>query len=354
MVGKAEAQKRADRVRAFREELAELEREGALTLDEAQRAGLESHLLRLSAELAERFDIDTTEGQKQISWGMRIASTLGGAALCAAVVMFFHRYWGALGVPIQVGLLIATPLLMLAATEMAARRERTLYYASLFSLVAFGAFVVNLNVLGSVFNLTPGRAALLAWGLFGLAVAYTYRLRLVLSAGVLCLMAYVATCLAAWSGDYWLSFIERPENLLPGSLFAVAVPALGLHRSRREFDAVYRLLGLVTLFLALLILSEMGEQSYLPWPGARTEVLYQLTGFAAGGLALWLGVRRGWAVVAYLAAGFLLILMYLRCYHWWWDWMPGWLFFLLLGLISIALLAVFRILRARVTEAVAP
>jgi hypothetical protein len=31
--------------------------------------------------------------------------------------------------------------------------------------------------------------------------------------------------------------------------------------------------------------------------------------------------------------------------------MPGWLFFLLLGLIFIALLAGFRILRARVTEA---
>ncbi|MCX6631486.1 MAG: hypothetical protein NTW28_28060, partial [Candidatus Solibacter sp.] len=216
-----------------------------------------------------------------------------------------------------------------------------------------GAFVVNLNVLGSVFNLTPGRAALLAWGLFGLAVAYTYRLRLVLSAGVLCLMAYAATWPAVWAGTYWMSFIERPENLLPGSLSALAVPALGLHRSRREFDAVYRLLGLATLFLALLILSEVGEQSYLPWPGVRTEVLYQLAGFAAGGLALWRGVRFGWAGVAHLAAGFLLILMYLRCYHWWWDWMPGWLFFLLLGLVAMALLAVFRILRARGTEAAA-
>lgn len=311
-------------------------------------------MLHLSAELAQRFDIDTTEGQKRISWGMRIASTLGGAALCAAVVMFFERYWGVFGLTTQVGLLVAAPLLMLAATEIAVRRERTPYYTSLFSLVAFGAFVVNLTTLGAVFNLTPGRSALLAWGLFGLAVAYTYGLRLILSAGILCLIAYLASWMPALAGTYWSSFMERPESLLPGSLLALAVPVLGLHRNRREFDAVYRLLGLVTIFIAVLILSEAGAQSYLPIPVARTEVLYELIGFAAGGLALWLGVRRGWAAQAYIAAGYLLILMYMRCYHWWWDWMPGWLFFLVLGLISIALLALFQMLRARVTKVVAP
>ena len=72
---KVAAQLRADRIRAFREELAELEREGALTLDAGQRATLDSHLQRTLAALAERFDVDTTESQKQISWGMRIAST---------------------------------------------------------------------------------------------------------------------------------------------------------------------------------------------------------------------------------------------------------------------------------------
>ena len=107
-VDKRRAQQRADRIRAFREELVELEKEGALTLDAAQRAGLEDHLQRTLAAMAERFDVDTTESQKQISWGMRIASTLGGLALCAALVLFFLRFWGFLSIPVQVALLAVT------------------------------------------------------------------------------------------------------------------------------------------------------------------------------------------------------------------------------------------------------
>ena len=136
LAGKREAQQRADRIHAFREELAELEHEGALTLDAAQRAALESHLQRTLAALAERFDIDTTESQKGISWGMRVASTLGGLALCAALVLFFLRFWGLLGIPAQVAVLVVTgghgvrrppradPLLRLAAQPRHLRRVR--------------------------------------------------------------------------------------------------------------------------------------------------------------------------------------------------------------------------------------
>jgi hypothetical protein len=58
--------------------------------------------------------------------------------------------------------------------------------------------------------------------------------------------------------------------------------------------------------------------------------------------------------VVNLAAAFFVILLYLRVYHWWWDWMPGYVFFLLIGLISIGLLALFRKLRTRTGEAVQP
>ena len=210
---RSEAQQRADRIRAFREELAELKCEGALTLDAAQRAALENHLQRTLATLAERFDVDTTESQKQIAWGMRIASTLGGLALCAAVVLFFHSFWGFLSIPAQVAVAVMTPLLLLAATEFAARRERTLYYASLLSLVTFGAFVLNLNVLGSIFNLTPSPTALLAWGAFGLLLAYTFHLRLPLAAGLVCLVAYLAASFSSWWSGHWLSFPEKAREL---------------------------------------------------------------------------------------------------------------------------------------------
>lgn len=348
--GKREAQQRADRIRVFREELAELERLGALTLDPEQRATLDSHLERMLADLSERFDIDTSESQKQISWGMRIASTLGGLALCAAVVLFFQRFWASLGIPAQVVALASTPILMLGATESAAHRERTGYYASLLSLVAFGAFVLNLTVLGSIFNLTPSSNALLAWAVFGLLLAYTYRLQLALTAGLICVLGYLAASLSSWLGAHWLSFPERPENFVLGGLLLIAVPTIPLHRRYSEFDWQYRGVGLATLFLAILILSEAGATSYLPMRESAVEALYQAAGFGASGLALWLGIRARFAGIANLSAAFFTVLLYLRLYHWFWDWMPGYLFFLMIGSISIGLLVLFRRLRNRMAE----
>lgn len=352
--GRREAQQRADRIRAFRAELAELRREGALTLDPAQSSALESHLQRTLTTLAERFDIDSTESQKQISWGMRIASTLGGLALCAAVVLFFYRFWGGLGIPGQVGVLVVTPLLVLAATEFAARRERTPYYTSLFALVAFGAFVLNLNVLGSIFNLTPSPHGLLAWGIFALVPAYAYHLRLPLAAGLVCLVSYTAASFSSWWGGQWQFFPEKPENFLLGGLILIAVPAFRFHRRYAEFDWLYRGFGLLTLFVAILILSEVGALSYLPVRTSTIEVVYQVAGFAAASLAVWMGIRARLAHVANLAAAFFTLLLYLRFFHWWWDWMPGYVFFLIIGLISIGLLALFRKLRTRAAEAVQP
>lgn len=349
-----EAQQRADRIRAFRAELAELQREGALTLDPAQIAALESHLQRTLTALAERFDIDSTESQKQISWGMRIASTLGGLALCAAVVLFFYRFWGVLGIPGQVAVLAVTPLLMLAATEFASRRERTPYYTSLFALVAFGAFVLNLNVLGSIFNMTPSRNALLLWGVFALLLAYAYRLRLPLAAGLVCLVGYLSASFASWWGWHWLSTTERPESFLPAGLMLIAVPSFRFHRRYAEFDWLYRSLGLLTLFLAILDLSESGGHSFLPVRASAIEVMYQLVGFVAAGLTVWVGIRARLAHIVNLAAAFFVIFLYVRFYDWWWEWMPGYLFFLIIGLVSIGLLALFRIVRMRATAAVRP
>ena len=89
ITSKREAQQRVDRIRAFRQELARLEREKVLTLSGEQRQGLEASLDQELEALAQRFDVDVTESHKQISWGMRIASTIGGLALCAAVFLFF-------------------------------------------------------------------------------------------------------------------------------------------------------------------------------------------------------------------------------------------------------------------------
>ena len=86
-----EAQKRADRIALFRTELAELEREKGLILSAEHRSHLEDHLDRLLFGFRRQFGVDATDSARRVSWGMRVASLLGGAALLAATVLFLHR-----------------------------------------------------------------------------------------------------------------------------------------------------------------------------------------------------------------------------------------------------------------------
>jgi uncharacterized membrane protein len=348
--GRAEAQRRANRIQAFREELEALEREGALILSPEQRSALEHHLAGTLAELSRRFDVDATESQKQISWGLRIVSTLGGLAFCAAVFLFFYRFWGLLSTPAQVAVLALAPALAVAATHVAARKERTLYYAALLSMVAVASFILDLTALGQIFNLIARPAALLAWGAFALAIAYSYGLRLPLAAGLVCALGYVAASLAELNGAYWLSFVERWEQILLPGLLVAAVGLTTAHRARPEFPPVYRLIGLLAVFLSILSLSR-GEPSYLPIQPNRAKVLYEALGFVAAGGAVWLGIRRHWAGVVNLGATSFAIFLFSKYFDWWWEWMPKYVFFFVVGLTAVLLMVLFRKLRARIREA---
>lgn len=345
-----QAQSRADRIRAFTDELSALEREGVAVPAEARRR-IEAHHAAVLARFAEQYDIDISSGQKRLSWGMRIASFLGALALSAALFFFFYRFWGALGTGVQVALLIAAPLLATIGVEIAARRERSLYFASLVALVAVAAFVLNLSVLGQIFNITPTQNAFLAWGGFALLLAYGYGLRLILVAGITSLLGYLSATVGTWSGAYWLSFGERPENFLLGGalLFAVGL----LPQARAGFAAVYRVYGLLVAFIAILILSNWGRISYLPWSSTAIEYFYQTVGFVLAGLTIWLGIRRHWPGVANLGSTFFVLYLYTKLFDWWWDWMPKYAFFFVLGLIAILLLLVLRRLRGGEREAAA-
>ena len=83
MKSRRDAQERVDRIRAFREELSALGSEGALTLTPEQQARLDAYLEQTLAALSGQFDIDLNDSQRQLSWGMRIVSALGGLAFCA-------------------------------------------------------------------------------------------------------------------------------------------------------------------------------------------------------------------------------------------------------------------------------
>src|SRR5436309_3734958 len=133
---RSEAQRQADRIRLLREELQELERQKVLELTPEQRSRFDEWSAAKLRDLAARYDVDTSVSQKRVSWCMRIASTLGALAICAAVILFFMRYWGYLDTPVQVAIVIVTPLAALLAAEYAFHRERTLYFTGLLALVA--------------------------------------------------------------------------------------------------------------------------------------------------------------------------------------------------------------------------
>ncbi len=341
------AQQRVDRIHAFQAELDQLQRDGLLALSPEQQQHLTAYHSQLLHELGQQFDVDTTAGQKQMSLGMRIASFLGALALAASVFLFFYRIWGLISTPIQLLVLICGPVLAVLAMEWTRKREHSPYFTSLAGLVAFAAFVLNLHLLGSIFNITPSPNAFLVWGAFAFLLAYTHDLRLLLVAGILCLLTYLSASVGTWRGVYWLSFGERPENFLPAGFLLFLVPAVIHHKDHQDFSTYYRLFGMLTVLLAVLILSHWGRGSYLLLGAKEVETLYQLLGFALAGLTIWIGVRWGWPALTNLGGTFFVIDLYTKFYDWWWDWMPRYLFFLTLGLVAILLLMIFKRLRSQ-------
>jgi len=278
---------------------------------------------------------------------MRIVSTLGGLALCTAVVLFFYRYWGLIPIPAQVTALTTAPLAALAGAGFAARRETTLYFTSLIALVALAAFVFDLHLVGVIFNLNPSPNAFLAWAIFALALAYRYGLRIPLAAGLASALIFFAGTVISWSGAWWEGCTSRPEWFLLAGALVAAAPSWIPHRRFPEFAGVYRLVGLLAVYGAILAPSVDGGASYLPFHHETVERLYQFVGLAAAAAAIWIGIRRQWTGTVNLGAAAFVVFLYIRLVEWWWDWMPHYLFFLIIGLISIALLAAFQRVRGR-------
>ncbi|MBI4325534.1 MAG: DUF2157 domain-containing protein [Chloroflexi bacterium] len=348
-----QAQQRADRIAAFRAELADLEREQGLTLTADQRSRLDAHLADVLSALTRQYGIAISDSAKRISWGMRIATFLGAVAFFAALVLFLHRIWGVLPSFAHAPLLVAIPLLLLAAAEGAFRRGVDVYYTALLVLAAGTGFVMELNALGSTYNVTPTAHALLAWAAFALLTAYAYGLRLLLGAGLLLFCAYTAALWVAARGGFWANFLDRAEFLIPPAAALYAVPMLKVHREPHDFDFVYRLCGAATALTALLIVSEKGEICCLDLSARAVEVLGQLAGLALSAAVIFHGLRLGRIGLVNLGATAFIVFLYVRLHAWWWDWMPKYLFFLLIGMIAIVLLLVFRRMRTRLSERIA-
>jgi len=343
-----EAQQRADDIRAFRGELSRLELDGVLHIDEAQRAAVTKHHDALLAALASGFDIDRDPRSKQLSLGMRIASFIGAIALAASVFFLFYQFWGYFSTAVQVTVLVGVGVGAFLLTMGVARRDETGYFTKLAAMVAFACFVLNVVMLGQIFNITPSDKALLPWAAFAFVLAYTFELRLLQVAGILCLIAFISARTGTWSGMYWIHFGERPENFFPAAFAIFLLPQFVDQSRFSGFAATYRVFGALALFLPVLVLANWGQVSYLELDRDLIESLYQTIGFIGAAALTWYGARRHWQEVVNTGVTLFVVFFYTKLFDWWWDAMPKSLFFLVMGLTAILFLLVFKRLR-RVT-----
>jgi uncharacterized membrane protein len=342
---RAEAQARLNRIRAFQTELDALEREGVVSLGEVERRAIVDHQQRLVADLSSRFDVDRDEGQRRMSVGMRIASVLGALALSAALVLFFYRIWGWLTIPAQVAVLISAPLVGIALTETAHRKDRAGDFTLIAALIACAGIVLNLYMAGEIFAITASPHAFIVWAAFGLAIGLGYGLRVPLAAGLVAGMVGVAGELTAARGLEWDGFLQRPELWLPGAAIVTAAGTLTTDRRVRRFLPTTRGIGIATILLAFWILSLDGFNSLLRSDPAFVTGVYQILGFSASAATIGVGLRANWPELVPLGAIAFVIFLYTKFYQWFWDWMPAYLFFVLVGLVAILAILILRRLR---------
>ncbi len=345
-LSREQAQQRADDIQAFRRELVRLDQEQALSLTAPQQAHLDAHYARLLGEYQRAFDIDQDHHAKRLSLGMRIASLLGALALAASVLFLFHQFWGYFDTVLQVGLLFGASVGSLLLTFAVRQRDASGYFSKMAALLALACLILNTVMVGQIFNITPSDNALLAWAAYALLLAYACEARLLLGAGLICLLAFIAARVGTWSGVYWLSLGEFPEHFLPAGLLLLLAPRRLAQGRFASFAPIYRGFGLLALLLPILLLSNWGAGSRLPWPSELIEGGYQILGFIVAALAIWLGTRRDLSDVVNTGLCFFVIFLYTKLFDWWWEVMPKYLFFLVLSLVAVLILLILRRLRA--------
>jgi uncharacterized membrane protein len=293
--------------------------------------------------------VDLTATAARLSTGMRVATLLGTIALSAAYGLFVSSHWGTLSLPLQLALVILPPLVLVALTHVAAARERSGYVASLIATVAAIAFATNLGTLSQLFNLPDSRGALLAVGVLAMLLAYGYGLTLPLIVGIAGIGGWLWTLGAIPLGLWWRDGFGVIEPLLLVGLLALTVPAW-IH-GPAKFAPWWRGMGATALVLGLLLVEGNGNLSAFTTARHTIEIGYKLLGAVVlTALVVW-GIRRDQRVVMQIGIAGAVLYLFLRMVDWFWDLMPKWLFFLLVGGFALAVLVVLRRLRHSRVEA---
>lgn len=176
-------------------------------------------------------------------------------------------------------------------------------------------------------------------------LAYAYGLRTPLITGLVLLEAFIAAEILLVSGSAWYNLPSRPENFMLGGALILLLPPVILGRHPPGFPVLYRMLGLAGLLIPTLVLSQNGDLSHLRRWADTVQTCYMLFGFAAGAVAIWFGLARRLKDLVYGGSFFLAVFLYAQYLEWWWDWMPKYLFFLIVAATAVAAVSVMKRLR---------
>lgn len=279
---------------------------------------------------------------------MRLASFFAAAALSAAICSLVSRFWGRFDLPLQATLLCLFPLMALGGVELSARRERTLYVASLFALVAYATFWLAVGVLSDLLNVPVTPWAIWAGVIFGLALALAYRLRVILAGALGALVIALSGQVFHAAGIPWTEIAGKPE-LTTVAAFGVTLLGPRLSHVDRGFGAAARLTGFGVGLTGVLLLSTFAEMSVLPLSGRLVTGFYQAVALVGLVGLLAIGLRYRWNETVSLAAVMLTIFLLLRFIDGFWDALPQYVFFLALAVLALAWLFALDPMRARLS-----
>lgn len=345
-ISKDEAQQRVNQIRAFEAELLHVEDESIIALSEEQKDDLKTYHNVLIKKLTTMHDVDSTKSDRQLSLGMKIASFLAALGLAFSIFLMFFQFWGDLAQNSQIIILILTPLALLAITAKLSQIENTSYYAKIAALLSFTTFILNLAMLGQIFNITPSPNAFLVWSTFALLLAYATNTRLLLGMSIIFFSFFMSAQFATWGGGYWLGFGDKPENFLPVALILFLISFLP-HKRFWGFGVIYRVFAMLLFFLPVLLLSNWGKASYFSIDRDTIEGIYQVIGFVFSGLAIYIGIKKELSEVVTSGNIFFTIFLYTKFYDWFWAIMPKYVFFLIIGMSAVGILMLLKRYRAR-------
>lgn len=347
---KQKAQLRNDQIDAFNAEMENLTEEGIFTLDDESKSNIQAYHQSLIKSLSESFDIDTTKADKQLNIGMRIASLFGALALAASLFFLFYQYWGFFGTTAQTAVLVLSPLFLLGLTAVFYNKEPSGYFAKIAALITLASFVLNISMLGQIYNITPSPNAFVIWSVLALVFAYKLNSRLLLVFAILLFAAFLSARVGTLFGIYWFSFGNKPENFFAPAL---VIFALGHFTQKHygSFSPIYRIFGSILLLMPVLLLSHWAGGSYFELSTTMIEHGYQTLGFVLSAGLIGYGVRKHWSDIVNTGTVFFTLFLYTKFFDWWWDWFPKYLFFLVIALSSILLLMIFKRLRNKMKGA---